>query len=623
VSSTQTFTVDKFLGLNEAADGKTELKMGQAARMENFLVTDSYNLSTRPGIQRIDFENQRSNAPVLGVWAGNIGGTEYLTVVDVLDGADRIWMFAKKKTGGFTLTLRQDGALGLTMAEGAKVKIFAFAGTLYVMSAKNTVIYRGGEFAEAEVYVPLVVTGADPAGGGTELEGINLLSTLRRIDYSADGEAKAFALPAEAAGVTQILIDNISYAVETAGAFDPATHTFTFNSAPEKGVGNVELTYDTDPEQGEKNRMRVVNMTLTESYNGATDTRLFLAGDGSNLCIYSGVPQSGDITKLYFPAMNEVAVDMAAGSVTGLVRSDNKLLVFTKSGADLITYEPVTLAGGRVIAGFYLRAANREFGNEAMGQVQVVQNKPRSVTSGGIYEWNFGSYYTRDERHAKRVSDMVGKTLRSADTDRIVTCDDNVGKTYYVFLNDESGTVLVNRYALDGEIWCVYRSGLCTDVRWAKAVGGIMTFSTGSDLFYFNSGTTKDAPAIPGGESQTINAVWESGYMDFGADFRRKYSSLIYLSILPEASSSLTVTASTDRRETYVEKMLNNTLFSFANVDFARWSFSMNATPKIRRVRLKVKKFVYYKLIFKVEQPGTRATVLSFDQQVRYASMVK
>lgn len=145
MSSTQTFTVDKFLGLNEAADGKTELKMGQAARMENFLVTDSYNLSTRPGIQRIDFENQRSNAPVLGVWAGNIGGTEYLTVVDVLDGADRIWMFAKKKTGGFTLTLRQDGALGLTMAEGAKVKIFAFAGTLYVMSAKNTVIYKDGE----------------------------------------------------------------------------------------------------------------------------------------------------------------------------------------------------------------------------------------------------------------------------------------------------------------------------------------------------------------------------------------------------------------------------------------------------------------------------------------------
>jgi hypothetical protein len=32
---------------------------------------------------------------------------------------------------------------------------------------------------------------------------------------------------------------------------------------------------------------------------------------------------------------------------------------------------------------------------------------------------------------------------------------------------------------------------------------------------------------------------------------------------------------------------------------------------------------VYYKLIFKVEEPGSRATVLSFDQEVRFSSKVK
>ena len=53
-SDTKLFTVDKFLGLNEAADGYTELKMGEASNMVNFLVTDGYNLTTRDGIQRID-----------------------------------------------------------------------------------------------------------------------------------------------------------------------------------------------------------------------------------------------------------------------------------------------------------------------------------------------------------------------------------------------------------------------------------------------------------------------------------------------------------------------------------------------------------------------------------------
>jgi hypothetical protein len=93
--------------------------------------------------------------------------------------------------------------------------------------------------------------------------------------------------------------------------------------------------------------------------------------------------------------------------------------------------------------------------------------------------------------------------------------------------------------------------------------------------------------------------------------------------MLPEAFSSLTVTACTDKRESYREKVIGSNLFSFTNMDFSRFSFDMNRTPKIRRVRLKVKKFVYYKLIFKVEDPGTQATVLSFDQQVRFSSMAK
>ena len=49
----------------------------------------------------------------------------------------------------------------------------------------------------------------------------------------------------------------------------------------------------------------------------------------------------------------------------------------------------------------------------------------------------------------------------------------------------------------------------------------------------------------------------------------------------------------------------------------------MNRIPRIRRVRLKVKKFVYYKLIFRVEEPGSRATVLSYDMKVRFSSNVK
>ena len=620
MSGTKMYTVDRFLGLNEAPDGDTELKMGQAARMENFFISDGYNLVCRDGIQRIDREQERGGAQLLAVWSGNVGGDDLLIAVD-FSGTDRIWMYTAEADGGIAFLGKQEGALGLTEAEGAKVKVFTYGGKLFIMSAVKTVAWSDGVFADASVYVPLVVTGANPSGGGTVLENFNLLSAYRRIDFSADGTATNFVLPAEAVSVASVKIDNQEIALETAGTFDSLTHSFTFNNAPEKGVGNVEFTYAADAEEAEKNRLRVINMRLTENYNGQTDTRIFMAGDGSNICIYSGVPMSGDLTQLYFPAMNEVAVDMAAGAVTGLVRSDNKLLVFTKSGADLIVYEPVTLAGGDTIAGFYLRTANREFGNEVMGQVQVVRNKVRSVTKGGIYEWNFGSYYTRDERHAKRVSEPVNKSFRMAQPESVVTCDDNHGQTYYVFLNN--GKVLVNRYALEGDVWCLYNSDLFYNVRWAVMVGKTMAFATDTDIFFFASWATMDAHSVIGGENKPIKAVWESGFMDFGADFRRKYSSTIYISMLPQSRSALAITAKTDKRESYMEKTIGNNVFSFANASFAQWSFDMNRTPKINRVRLKVKKFVYYKLIFKVEEPGSRATVLSFDQEVRFSSKVK
>ena len=623
-SDTKLFTVDKFLGLNEAADGYTELKMGEASNMVNFLVTDGYNLTTRNGIQRIDFEEVREPAEIVAAWSGFVGGRELLIVVDYLDGTDRIWIYEKKLSGGYQVVGSQEGQLVITPEAKDTVKIFSFAGTVYIMSATGTLVWTDGAFTEAEFYVPLVMTGAAPAGGGTTLEGINLLTPLRRIEYSADGTAKEYVLPEEAVNVVGVEIDNIPLAIETLGTFHKDNHTFTFNVAPEKGVGNVEFTYTANEAESEASRLRLASMKLVEAYNGSTDTRLFMAGDGSNICYYSGVPMNGDLKQLYFPGMNEVAVDMSGSPVTGLQRHYSKLLVFKPDGAYTITYEPVTLTDGSLIAGFYLRAANREFGNEVMGQVQTVNNYPRTITKGGVYEWRITSSYYQDERYAKRVSDRVQKTLDQADMSKVVTCDDDHSKTYYIFLNDEDGTVLVNRYALGNDgVWCIYRSNLCRNVRYAMMNGGAIVFGTDTELFYFDEFSAKDAPEVRGGESQKIKAVWESGYMDFGMDFRRKYASLIYVSMLPEASSSLTVTASTDKRESYREKVIGSNLFSFTNMDFSRFSFDMNRTPKIRRVRLKVKKFVYYKLIFKVEDPGTQATVLSFDQQVRFSSMAK
>jgi hypothetical protein len=218
----------------------------------------------------------------------------------------------------------------------------------------------------------------------------------------------------------------------------------------------------------------------------------------------------------------------------------------------------------------------------------------------------------------------VQKTLRRADIHKIVTCDNNYDKTYYAFLNDDAGTVLVNRYDLTRDnIWCVYRGDLFRNITGAFVFNGNLFFANQTEVFCLDEDMRKDASTVPGGESVSIKANWESGFMGFGADFLRKYVSHIYISVLPEAKSKLTVTAQTDRRETYMEKQISGNVFSFGNLDFSEFTFETSTAPKIKRIRMKVKKFVYYKLIFRVDGDGAAATVLGFDQEVRFGSMAK
>lgn len=150
-----------------------------------------------------------------------------------------------------------------------------------------------------------------------------------------------------------------------------------------------------------------------------------------------------------------------------------------------------------------------------------------------------------------------------------------------------------------------------------------MVFCNETEAFRLEEDYVYDDAEVPGGEATQISAVWESGFLSFGADFRRKYSSEIYLSVQPQSGSRIVVTAETDKREDYLEKVIENSTFQWSNATFTDWTFNTSDRPTINRVRLKVKKFIYYKLVFRIDKPGTQGTILGFDQKIRFASMAK
>lgn len=619
------FTVDKFLGLNESADGTTELKLGEASKIENFTITDNFNLKARPGIRRY-VEGVNNN--LLRAWTFFSGEYEYLAIIcnNIHTNGDCTQILRILRNGEEVYTREEIAFYNLYPYEGHICVLYwdidMFADTVMPTHIRSIYIdfKENGDFDGVNLvtpYDPLILSGCAPSGGGEEVEKLNLLSKYFYQSFAADGTSKNYVLSPYATSVLWISGIPGSASASKLGSYDEDTHTFVFETAPEKGL-TVKFYCETDDSDLEDARDRLLSMPYTELFNGATDTRVFFYGDGSNLCFYSGVPAHG--SGPYVPALNELNVDFSNSPITAMVRHYSRLLAFKPDGVDAITYEPVTLADGSVIAGFYLRPVNRDYGNEAPGQVALVNNSPRSFSHGDIYEWRISSNY-RDERHAKRISQKVAKTLEGANPAKIIACDDDVAKTYYVFLNDTAGTVLVNRYELD--VWSIYRSDLTKNVLQAFSFEGKLMFLCANGVFYFDEEQAFDVAAQGDVENTSITCIWESGYMAFGADYKRKYSSNIWVSMLPESGSDMEITVQTDRRDEYLTKKHGLPLFDFGNMDFSNFSFLTSLAPKIKRIKIKVKKFVYYKLIFRVTKPGGRATILGYDQQVRYSSNVK
>ena len=111
--------------------------------------------------------------------------------------------------------------------------------------------------------------------------------------------------------------------------------------------------------------------------------------------------------------------------------------------------------------------------------------------------------------------------------------------------------------------------------------------------------------------------------MAFGADHMRKYSAMLWLGIKPTSAGEVVVTVQTDRKPATTEKIVLSKLATLANVDFGNWSFNTNQQPHVYRRKIKAKKFVYYKLIFKNDTANTSATITTSDIRVRYTGNAK
>ena len=472
--------------------------------------------------------------------------------------------------------------------------MFGFDEKLYLLNGSQYRVWDGESLTDVAGYRPLVAVSAPPEGGGTSLEQVNKLCGQRRMRFSPDGSATTFQLPERE-------VQSIDYVRYVASGVDLTSYetdledgTVTITPAPAEGTNSLEVGWTV----GANSAAEVRAMRCAELYNGEQDTRVFLYGDGSSRCLYSGIDYDGLPRADYFPELNVAHIGDANTPVTALIRHYDRLLAFKTDSAWALGYAQLTLADGSVTAGFYVSPVNRSVGNCALGQAVLVENRPRTLDARSVIEWlgTASASYNGDERNAQRVSQRVDRTIRSFDLASAKAFYDKYAHEYYVIGPD--GTALV--YGVDCDAWYIYTNFAA---RCLINYKDELYFGTADGfLRHFSADYRSDA-------GEPIDARWESGSMDFGADFRRKYSAMLWVGIRPEDGGALTVTAETDRKKLFAE-------YAFASAGAAE-------LPEMKRIKLKAKKFTYYKLVLENDSADTTATVVSVDIRVRGTGYVR
>lgn len=530
--------------------------------------------------------------PISALWSGKMGGKDVLLAA--CDGA----IYSLYDADQDEIAAAFIG----NVATDKGVHFFQFDGIVYILNGYDYYKYDGVNLETVHGYRPLVAIGIGPQGtadtGELTSEYVNRLNAERRVWISPDGSTDpTFQLPeknlASIDGIT-----NLSTGGNVTGyTADLVNGTVTFTGTPVRAVNSYEIRYSAQSDY----RSQVTSMLFSEFYSGTTDTRIFLYGDGSNKTIYSGMDYDGVPRADYFPDQYEVAIGDANEPITSMIRHGGALIAYKPRECWSLQHGVVELATGDLTPSIYTTPVNRERGNEAIGQVRLVDNSPITVSGTELYRWGSVSRYSsaigRDERNAQRISDRIQTSIKELNFKTVRMWDDNDHQEFYLCGDDMA---LVWNYSRD--CWYRYENFDAT---------AICSFHGDLYVGSHDGKIRRMSDYVVGDDGIEIVADWESGAIDFGAAYSRKYSAALWIGMKPIEGTSVNVTVETDRKNTFHEKVVAST------------KAKVLGQPFMARSKIKAKKFVFYRLILKVNKRMLPTTITNVEIRVRMTSDAK
>ena len=580
--------INNFLGLNESI-GDTEIKIGEAIYMRNFRITSNYKLEKRTGHTTFIDETQPTKV-IQGLWYGKILG------VSVLIYACNGNVKKKVMPSGAVSTLG-------TMTD-AKTNIFYFQGKLFLLNGTEYKYYDGTTFGNVTsiAYVPKVATGSPPTGGGTLLEEINVLTGKKSQEFVGNGVATLYQLvEIGLTSVDSVYVNGVLKTVTTDYTVDLVNGRVTFVVAP-VNLAVVLIAWNKSstatPSLVTSNRSSIL-------FGPGNDTTVFMWGSTTNP---NRRTFSASLDATYFPANNYTDIGSNQYAITDIQPMQGVQIIFKE---EQTYYSPAEIAVSPLTGYVYpIYDLNYAIGNVCFDGVQVVKNNPVSLHGNSAWEWT--SSQVKDERNAKDISIKMPVSFGSLDFTTAVTFD--YQKNQELWINVGS-MVYVWNYGND--TWCIYDN---ISANCFLEVDGVVYFGSKVGTIERFEGKLTDNGTI-------INAVWKSGFIDFGAYEYKKNSRSMWFSIQPASRTSVSIKCPTNRNneDDPVLKTFTKgyTLFDFETIDFDDFTFETNRNPQAFRIDIKAKKYSYIQFIFSNAQDDETLVFLSFKVDCETTSFVK
>lgn len=567
----------KFRGVDFSADPAL-IDESRSPWAVNLISDTGGNPEKRPGWRIL----WKIEAPVNGLFRTMLKGKEYL----LAHGGSKLYLLSGNTPKVLREGISNSRSTAFTMAE----KLWILTGGEY-LAFDGTSIRPVSEIA----YIPLVVIGRKPAGGGTLYEDINLLGDKQKNSFLADGSSKTYQLTAtNIQGVEGITVNGSAV---TAYTVNLAAGTVTFTTAPAApavaGQDNVVITFRKAYE-GYSSRIATCRTAALFS------DRVFVTGnpDFPNRDWYSALNNPAYIPDLSYSQVGSEETAIVGyrrlGQYLAIVKEDNSQdsTLFLRSATVSDIGVVFAIQPGAVGIGAISRYA---FAN--------LMDEPLFLSRTGVYA--ITSNVVTAERTIKNRSYFVDARLAKEEgLEEAVACEWN---GYYLLAVNE------RCYILDGKQAKSYKGQYAGDYSyecyyWENVPARVLLENRG--VLYFGAASGEvcrmndDLPGIKkyNDNGQAITACWSTKADDDG-DFMR-YKTMVKrgcgVMIKPYTRSGVHVLLRSDSEAVEKEFLYETTdIWDWEDIDFNRISFNANDAPRVIPFNKKKKKYLTLQIIVK------------------------